>query len=79
MHVVDKPYTCEDYLHLVEFAYKNGYQASLGLSPFEALYGNGCMPTVNWDSPVNRVVIGFEMLKEMEQEIVKIGHNLKYS
>jgi hypothetical protein len=39
MYVMDKPYKWEDYLQLVEFSYNNGYQASLKMSPFEALYG----------------------------------------
>jgi hypothetical protein len=39
MYVMDKPSKWEDYLHLVEFTYNNGYQASLKMSPFEALYG----------------------------------------
>jgi hypothetical protein len=39
MYVMDKPSKLEDYIHLVEFSYKNGYQASLKMSPFEALYG----------------------------------------
>jgi hypothetical protein len=38
MYVMDKPYKWEEYLHLVEFAYNNGYQASLKMMPFEALY-----------------------------------------
>jgi hypothetical protein len=39
MYVMDKPSRWEDYLHLVEFSYNNGYHASLKMSPFEALYG----------------------------------------
>jgi hypothetical protein len=39
MYVMDKPSKWEDYLHLVEFTYNNGYQASLKMSPFESLYG----------------------------------------
>jgi hypothetical protein len=38
MYVMDKPSKWEDYLHLVEFTYNNGYQASVKMSPFEALY-----------------------------------------
>ena len=30
MYVMDKPTKWEDYLHLVEFSYNNGYQESLG-------------------------------------------------
>jgi hypothetical protein len=39
IYVMDKPSKWEDFLHLVEFYYKNGYQSSLNMSPFEALYG----------------------------------------
>ena len=39
MYVMDKPTKWEDYLHLVEFAYNNGYQTSLNMSSFESLYG----------------------------------------
>jgi hypothetical protein len=38
MYVMDKPSKFEDYLHLVEFTYNNGYQESLKMSSFEALY-----------------------------------------
>ena len=71
MYVMDKPTKWEYYLHLVEFAYNNGQQASLGISPYEALYGRRCR------TPVNRVVLRPELLKEMEQEVVKIRKNLK--
>jgi hypothetical protein len=42
MYVMDKPSKWEEYLHLVEFAYNNGYQDSLQMSLFEALYGRKC-------------------------------------
>ncbi|KAA3483754.1 DNA/RNA polymerases superfamily protein [Gossypium australe] len=32
----------EKYLPLAEFAYSNSYHASLGMSPFEVLYGRNC-------------------------------------
>jgi hypothetical protein len=58
MYVMDKPSKWEDYLHLVEFAYNNGYQDSLKMSPFEALYGRKCNTPVSWDNPTDRVVLG---------------------
>ena len=62
---------------MVEFAYNNGQQASLGMSPYEALYGRRCRKPMNWDNPVNMIVLGLELLKEMEQEVAKIKKNLK--
>ena len=64
-------------LTLVEFAYNNGQQESLGMSPYEALYGKRCRTHVTWDNPMNRIVLGLEFLKEMEQEVANIGKNLK--
>jgi hypothetical protein len=77
MYVMDKPSKWEDYLHLVEFAYNNGYQASLKMSPFEALYGRKCNTPVSWDNPADRAVVGPELLKEMEEKMLKIKQNLK--
>ena len=77
MYVMDKPSKWEDYLHLVEFAYNNGYQASLKMSPFEALYGRKWNTPVRWDNPADRAVVGLELLKEMEEHILKIKKNLK--
>ena len=74
---MDKPTKWEDYLHLVEFSYNNGQQASLGMSLYEALYGRRCRTPETWDNPVNRVMLGLDLLKEMEQEVVKIRQNLK--
>ena len=77
MYVMDKPSKWENYLHLVEFAYNNGYQASLKMSPFEALYGRKCNTPVSWDNPTDRAVVGPELLKEMEEKMLKIKKNLK--
>ncbi|KAK8941019.1 hypothetical protein KSP39_PZI010072 [Platanthera zijinensis] len=38
----------EDYIFLVEFAYNNSYQASIGMAPFEALYGRKCRTPLAW-------------------------------
>ncbi|XP_059626925.1 uncharacterized protein LOC132269686 [Cornus florida] len=37
--VVDRLTNWEDHLSLVEFAYNNSYRSSIGMAPFEALYG----------------------------------------
>ena len=58
MYVMGKPFKWEDYLHLVLFAYNNGKQASLGMSPYEALYGRRCRTPMTWDNLVNRIILG---------------------
>jgi hypothetical protein len=69
IHVMHQPRKWEDYLPLVEFAYNNGYQASLKMSPFEVLYGRLCNTPVSWSNLVNKNSFGPDMLKEMEQQV----------
>ena len=57
----------EEYLPLVECSYNNGYQESLRMSPFEALYGWSCNTLISWSDQLNMVFIGLDMLVEMEQ------------
>ena len=42
MYVLDKTSKCEDYLHLVDFAYNNNFQVSPRIRSFEILYGRKC-------------------------------------
>ena len=39
----------DEYLPLVEFAYNNSFQARIGMTPFEALYGRRCRSPVCWE------------------------------
>jgi hypothetical protein len=77
MHVIHLTKKWEDYLPLIEFAYNNGYQESLNMSPFEALYGRQCNIPINWNNPVDKITIKTNMIKEMEQKVVQIKHNMK--
>ena len=61
-----------DYINLVEFSYNNGYQASLKMSSFEALYGRKCNTLVSWDNLSDKAIVGPDLLKEMEEQMTKI-------
>jgi hypothetical protein len=45
--------------------------------PFESLYGGKCNTPVSWDNPTNGVIIGKNLLREMEEHMTKIGKYLK--
>jgi hypothetical protein len=77
MYVRKKPSKWEDYLHLVGFAYNNGYQTSAKLSPFEILYGRKCMTPISWDNRADRLIFGPVMLQEMDNMVRKVQKNLK--
>ena len=57
MYVMNQTSKWEEYLHLVEFAYNNGYHAYLKMSPFETLFGRKCNSLISWDNLEYRIVI----------------------
>ncbi|TYJ95556.1 ty3-gypsy retrotransposon protein [Cucumis melo var. makuwa] len=44
----------DSHLHLMEFAYNNSYQATIGMVPFEALYGKCCRSPICWGKVAQR-------------------------
>jgi transposase InsO family protein len=42
MYAMDNQTRWEKYLPLVEFAYNNSFHSSIGMPPYEALYGRPC-------------------------------------
>ena len=66
MYGMNNPTKWEDYLHLAYFLYSNGYQDSAKMSPFEVLYGRKCRTPVTWDSSVDQLMLGPDLLKDME-------------
>jgi hypothetical protein len=56
-------------LPYAEFSYNNNYQASLKMSPFEALYGRNCRTPLHWDQPGERQVFCPDILLEAEENI----------
>jgi hypothetical protein len=64
-------------LPYTEFSYNNSYQASLKMSPFEALYGRNCRTPLHWDQPGERQVFGPDILIEAEENIRMVRENLK--
>ncbi|CAN6711623.1 unnamed protein product [Malus baccata var. baccata] len=58
-----------DCLDLMEFAYNNSYHSSIGMSPFEALYGKSCRTPLCWSKVGERVLVGPEIVDETTQNI----------
>ena len=67
----------DTYLSLIEFAYNNSYQASIGMAPYEALYGRRCRTPICWDEMGERKLIGPELVQMTTDKIKVIRDNLK--
>ena len=64
-------------LPYAEFSYNNIYQASIEMSPFEALYGRKCTTPLLWSGVGERSLFGPEIIKEAEEKVRLIKDRLK--
>ena len=69
----------EDHLHLAEFSYNNRYQASIGMPPFEALYGRKCRSPLYWDEVGENRLLGPEMISKTVETVKVIQDRLRAS
>ena len=75
--VLDFPGSWDKYILLMEFAYNNSYQSSIGMTPYEALYGRKCRTPVCWTYLNEYKVIGPDIVKETEEKVRVIQQRLK--
>jgi hypothetical protein len=64
-------------LPYIEFSYNNSYQASLKMTPFEALYGQKCRTPLYLNQTGESQVFGLEILQEAEKQVQIVRENLK--
>ena len=67
----------DDYLCLVEFAYNNSWQASIGMAPFEALYGRKCRAPTCWNEVGEKTIEGPELVSITNEKVVLAKEKLK--
>ena len=65
------------YLSLVEFAYNNRFQVSIGMSPYEALYGRKCRTPICWNEVGERKLNSEELIKVSTEKIQVVREKLK--
>ena len=66
----------EDHLHLVEFAYNNSYQASIGMVLFEALYGTPCRSPICWTDVGEAALAKLDWARDITKKLVLIRKRL---
>ena len=64
-------------MHLVEFAYNNSYDSSIGMAPFEALFGRRCRTPICWTETSEHIVEGPEIIQETTDKIILIRERMK--
>ena len=57
------------YLPLVEFAYNNSFQVSIGMTLYEALYGRKCMTSICWNEVGEQKLSNEEIIRVSTEKI----------
>ena len=75
--VIDYEDSWDRHIPLVEFVYNNSFQSSIGMGPYEALYGRKCRTPLCWTELSEKKVIGPDLIQETEEKVKMIKERLK--
>ena len=64
-------------LPMIEFSYNDSYHASIGMTPYEALYGRKCRSPLCWSDISESLTLGPEMIEETMKQVRLIQENMK--
>ena len=67
---------CAKYVPLVEFVYNNSYQASIGMAPFEALYGRLYRSSLCWEEVGDRLIQALELVQQCQERVAVVRQRL---
>jgi len=66
-------------LPLIEFTYNNSFHSSIGMTPFEALYGRRCRTPLCWFESGESALLGPEVVQETTEKVKMIQEKMKAS
>ena len=64
------------HLSLVEFAYNNSWSSSIGMAPYEALYGRRCRSLVCWDEQADVMGVLSQLVEETQAVVTRIREHM---
>lgn len=77
--VLEQGGSWENHLPLIEFTYNNSYHSSIGMAPFEALYGRRCRTHLCWYETGENDVIEPEIVQQTTEKVKMIQEKMKAS
>jgi len=66
-------------LPLIEFTYNNSFHSSIGMAPFEALYGRRCSTPLCWFESGESALLGPDVVPETTEKVKMIQEKMRAS
>jgi len=67
----------DKYLSLIEFTYNNIFHSSIGMAPYEALYGRKCRTPLCWFEYGENLLLEPELIQQTTNKIRMIQEKLR--
>ena len=67
----------DEYIPLMEFAYNNYFHSSIGMAPYEALYGRKCRSPLYWDKEGTTILEGPDLVQNAVDKVNIVKEKLK--
>ena len=67
--VLDLKGSWDEHLPLVEFAYNNSYQASIQMTPYEALNGRPCQSPICWTEVGESSITSPDLIRDTSKKV----------
>src|SRR4051812_5899488 len=75
--VLDSDSDWEFHISFVKFVYNNSSQASIGMAPFEALYGRPCRSPLCWVGAGESYLVGPDIIQDTSDSVADIRRRFK--
>ena len=75
--VIDYEGSWDRHIPLVEFVYDNSFQSSIGMAPYESLWGQKYRTPLCFTELKEKKVIGPDLIQETEEKVKMIRERLK--
>ena len=75
--MIDYEGSWDRHIPLVEFVCNNSFQSSIGMAPYEALYGRKCRTPLCWTELSKKKVIDPDLIQETEKNVKMIIERLQ--
>ena len=66
-------------LPLIEFTYNNSFHSSIGMAPFEALYGRRCRTSLCWYESGEIALLGTKVVQETTEKVKMVQEKMRAS
>jgi len=75
--VLEQRGSWDGFLPLIEFTYNNSFHSSIGMTPYEALYGRRCRTPLCWVDPSESIALGPEVVQQITEKVKLIQERMR--